>query len=101
MLEDLLEYSRSEGRVCPQPQRWNELWDLLPERRRVGGGWEPPLPLILGAWWETTSSEKADRLSLHLAYAAANGIIDKVDAFLRSLTESEWAHESDFGAGIQ
>jgi hypothetical protein len=50
MLHDLLNYVRDNRRVCPVPQRWNELWEMLPDRKRVGNGWEPPLPLILAAW---------------------------------------------------
>ena len=45
----LIAYCRENSRVCPMPQRWNALWELLPNRKRVGGGWEPPLPLILAA----------------------------------------------------
>jgi len=29
--------------VCPQPMRWNELYEMLPAKKRVGNGWEPPL----------------------------------------------------------
>ena len=51
ILNDLLEFVRTNERVCPQPQRWNELWKMLPNRKRIGNGWDPPLPLILAAWW--------------------------------------------------
>lgn len=34
------------GRVCPQPLRWKELWELLPDRRRAGVGWDLNQPLI-------------------------------------------------------
>jgi len=47
--ESLIAYCRENSRVCPVPQRWNALWELLPDRKRVGGGWEPALPLILAA----------------------------------------------------
>lgn len=42
--DTLIAYCRENNRVCPMPQRWNALWELLPDRARVGGGWEPPLP---------------------------------------------------------
>jgi len=92
----LLEYVGSNGRVCPQPQNWNELWELLPNRRRVGSGWEPPLPLILAAWWTTPALSKMLRLQEHIRYAAEHGAIAQVDAFLRGLAEEEWAHLGDF-----
>jgi hypothetical protein len=33
---ELLDYVRAEGRVCSTPMKWNELWEMLPERPRVG-----------------------------------------------------------------
>jgi hypothetical protein len=93
MLDDLLTYVRADGRVCPQPARWQELWEMLPDRRRLNaGGWEPPLPVILGAWWDTPALLKLLRLEEHVRYAAHHGALSQVDAFLRSLGEKEWAH---------
>jgi len=57
-LDALLAYVQSEGRICPQPQRWNEFCKMLPNKQRVGSGWKPPLPLILAAWQHTTGLEK-------------------------------------------
>lgn len=36
----LLEYVEANGRSCLQPIRWNILWEMLPNRRRAGNGWE-------------------------------------------------------------
>jgi len=45
-VENLIEYCRANDRVCPL-----KLWKKLPHRVQTsGGGWEPPLPLILAAW---------------------------------------------------
>ncbi len=52
-LRELLEYVKANGRVCPMPVRWNELYEILPRKHRVGSGWHPPLPLILAAWYDT------------------------------------------------
>jgi hypothetical protein len=54
-VETLIAYCRQDGRVCPQPIRWNELWEMLPNRTRIGSGWMPPLPLILAAWHEASA----------------------------------------------
>ena len=62
-LEEILAFSQAVKRICPQPQLWNELWETLPNKKRVGAGWEPPLPLILGAWWNTTDLEKKTAFS--------------------------------------
>ena len=61
MVRALLDHIRENGRVCPVPRRWNELWEMLPARRRGGRGWEPPLPLILAAWWSVSISGKNHR----------------------------------------
>ena len=38
---------------------------MLPDRRREGSGWEPPLPLILAAWHTTSALSKMLRLEEH------------------------------------
>ena len=50
-LDALLRDWAAQGRVCPQPQAWQRLWDMLPGKHRTGGGWSPPLPLILAGVW--------------------------------------------------
>ena len=95
MIDELLKYVRANNRVCPMPQKWNELYEMLPDKRRVGNGHEPSLPLILGAWHETPALMKILRLEEHIKYADKKGIIDKVDKYLRTLKESDWAHLGD------
>jgi len=65
-------------------------------RKRAGAGWEPALPLILGAWYETPALPKMLRLKEHIDWAEQRGVLDEVDKFLRSLTESEWAHIGEY-----
>ncbi len=89
-LANLFAYIQADGRVCPQPQEWNALWELLPRKERVGGGWRPPLPLILDAWWSSSDGEKQVRLQEHVKYAAAEGVLDTVDSFVRGLRQSQW-----------
>ena len=90
MLEDLLEFVKANSRVCPQPRRWQELWEMLPDRNATGAGLSPPL--ILAAWWHTPALLKILRLQEHLRYADAHGVLADVDRFLRALPEEEWAH---------
>jgi hypothetical protein len=80
----------TSGRICPQPLRWNELWEMLPERKRVGNGWNPPLPLILAAWWEASDEAKHSRFLGHLEWADEHGTASSVVAFLRGLAEGDW-----------
>lgn len=92
-LESLIEYVQSDGRVCPMPTFWNDMWNMLPDRmQKENGGWDPSLPLILAAWGDTTAEEKQNRLKLHIEYAANKGMLDKIDKFLRELTPDQWAY---------
>ncbi len=87
------EYIQSDDRACPMPNYWNELWKMLPNRRqKENGGWDPSLPLILAAWWDTTAEQKRERLIEHVKYAANNDMLDKVDKFLRGLIPDQWAY---------
>ena len=69
-VENLIAYCRENNRVCPLPRRWNELWEMVPYRRRIGNGWEPGLPLILAAWEDSPAMLKMARLAEHLEWAA-------------------------------
>jgi hypothetical protein len=74
------------------PLRWRALWELLPNRTRIGSLWEPPAPLILADWHEATGLQKMLRLETHIEWAHRFGALDKVDAYLRGLREEEWFH---------
>ena len=80
--------------VGPAAQPWQRLWEMLPDKQRSGGGWSPPLPLILAAWHDATDSEKTERFRLHLAWAAQHAALDEAIAFLRSLAPSDWYTQS-------
>lgn len=97
-IDEVLAEAGKNNRVCPQPLRWNELWEMLPGRRRKGVGWEPALPLILAAWWDTPAMLKALRLREHVEWASSHGCLEQVFAFLSSLPESEWHHVGDADA---
>jgi len=89
-LQRLLQYICEEGRICPQQNKWHELWEMLPEKQRVSNGWEPPLPLILADWDNTTGRQKMLRLKLHIQYAAKKGILDRIEKFIKGLSHDEW-----------
>lgn len=91
-LEQVLAEARKNERVCPQPKKWQQLYELLPEKTRKGGGWEPPLPLILAAWWDTPETSKMLRLREHIEWAAAHSCLDQIHLFLQALPEEEWHH---------
>jgi hypothetical protein len=94
-VKSLLAYCRDKSRICPIPPRWNALWELLPNRKRVGRGWVPALPLILAAWHEASGLEKMLRLEEHIQWAARFNQLQPVTALLHGLREDEWFHLGD------
>ena len=88
----LVDFCRQYDRVCPNPNEWSHLYNLLPEKRRKGSGWEPSLPLILAAWHDTPALMKMVRLEEHINWASSHGALDAVEDFLRSLKEDQWFH---------
>jgi len=94
-LELLLAYCKENGRVCPTPTLWNELYELLLTlQHQFGARQGPRRPLILAAWSEPAEL-KALRLEEQLKWADNNSNLDPVDLFLRGLAESEWFHLGD------
>ena len=95
-LGELEEIWTCNNRVVPQPQKWNELYGRLKNtRRKPGGGFDPPLPLILAAWWESSDFDKRNRLRDHLRWAIEQNQVDEILIFLQSLKESDWVHEGE------
>jgi len=91
-LQSLTEFCSQNGRICPNPQLWNKLFELLPNKKRKGGGWEPSLPLILAVWYDTPPLSKMIRLKEHLKWAEKEGCLDEIGVFLRALKEDDWHH---------
>ncbi len=94
-VESLIAYCRENDRVWPLPSHWSRLWEMLPNRVRVGAGWQPPLPLILAAWHDTPAIAKMLRLAEHIEWAAKQGVLDSIEQFLRDLREEDWFHLGD------
>ena len=90
--ESLIAFCTKNKRICPQPQSWNQLYELLPNKRRIGNGWEPPLPSILAAWWDTPTDAKQMRLAEHIKWAEENGKLLEIAEFLSGLEEKDWYH---------
>jgi hypothetical protein len=91
-LEEVLAQIQANDRVCPLPQKWQQLYEMLPNKRRRGNGWEPSLPLILAAWHDTPALSKMLRLREHIEWAAANDCLTEIHAFLAGLPEGQWHH---------
>jgi hypothetical protein len=91
-LKDLLSFCSKNNRVCPHPLEWDSLWIMIRDRKRQGMRWAPSRPLILAAWWESSVQEKRDRLIEHIRWAYEHEIFDKVERFIRKLSEEQWYH---------
>jgi len=89
-VESLIAYCRENHRICPQPWPWNQLYEMLPNRKRVGGGWKPAVSRILGAWHHYPGLLKMLRLAEHIEWAAEHGVLESVSSFLRGLPEKDW-----------
>lgn len=89
-IENLVDESAPVGWICPQPDHWKQVYEMLPDR--VGSSTEknPPLPLILGGWWYSTPTQKKERFLAHLRWAARLGVLDTVLAKVRRLEETDW-----------
>lgn len=91
-LSILLDYCKSNKRVCPKRIFWIQLWLLLLSPERVGIGWQLSGPFIRAAWWHTIDSEKQEQFFDQIRWAYHHGLFEKVDRFIRSLSEDQWHH---------
>ena len=92
---DIITESTKNNRICPQPAKWNDFYNMLPNKTRKGNGWSPSLPLILGAWWDTPKLSKLLRFREHVDWAISHDYNEKAFAFLSAMKEEEWYHFDD------
>lgn len=93
--DELWSYCCANDRVVPKD--WNKLYKKLAYKRQIAsGGWEPPLPLILAAWHETSPLEKQLRFKEHIEWASNQAQLDEIGKYLRSLDEDDWCHFAEF-----
>ena len=94
-LEDLLDICTRNDRVCPHPPEWARLWEIIVGHKQEGVRWNPPRPMILALWWDTTAAEKRACLEQHLRWAHEHGLLEKIDIFIRNLSEDHWYHSKN------
>ena len=90
IIDDVIKETFKDRRVCPNPQLWNQLWEMLSDRRREGPKWIPSPPLILNAWWYTSNNEKRERFKEHIVWADKHGELDKIYMFIQQLKSEDW-----------
>lgn len=89
--ETLWKYCTENKRIIPKD--WSLIYNKLKNKKqKPSGGWEPPLPLILAAWYVTMPIEKQLRFKEHIQWAFNNNQIEEIGRYLRRLKEDEWYH---------
>jgi len=86
----LIDYCSTEGRICPNSENWQKLWQMLPEDiHKVGPEQKAPEPLTIPILY-SENWEKQKTLKEQIVWADVHGVIAKVDQFLRHLSQDEW-----------
>lgn len=91
-LESAMLVARRNNRVCPRPERWNELSKLLPPRKTLRGAQQPPVPVTGPAWMVTPALTKRLCFREQIEWAETQGVLENVVAFMQSMSEQEWLH---------
>ena len=89
-LDNLIEYVKSERRICPDITFWMDFWNMLPEKKKLSKGWEPPEPTILAGWYVIPPLFKMLIFHEQIKYAADHNFLDEADQYLRSLSLDQW-----------
>jgi hypothetical protein len=87
---DLIEYCKSNNRVCPESDHWIVVYSILPPA--AGSEKPPPLPVILDESLRTSQIMRQLIFRKHVQWAYDQGAIERVDRYLRSLSEDQWHH---------
>ena len=91
-LEDVLLEARRNNRVCPQPAKWQQLYQMLTVKSQQDSGGQLNPPPVGTAWLETPPLTKRMFFRDHVEWAAAHECIEDVFAFLKRLPETHWYH---------
>lgn len=88
-LESVLREATRANRVCPKPDQWQGLHELLASGQEPG---TVPAPLIGEAWAGTPALAKRMCLKNQIQWAAEHGLTMECYRYLKRLSEDEWHH---------
>ncbi len=91
-LEAAMLVARRNNRVCPRPERWQEMFALLPPRKTLRGTQQPPMPPIGPAWAVTPSLTKRLCFREHIEWAETQGVLESIMSFMQTMPETDWLH---------
>ena len=83
----LLDYCAMDGRICPAPDAWHRMWQLLDARATDRKPSPPPAP-------DEPENSLKWALVDHLLWADQLGMFGEVEQYLRELTPDQWAMAS-------
>lgn len=89
-LEHVLQEVRRNNRVCPVAAKWQSLYVVF--AANAGTAPLPAAPPAGAAWDGTPAPSKRMGFVEHLEWAAAQGCLSAVHAFIKSLKEDDWHH---------
>lgn len=88
-LVELLSLINVNNRVCPEPKTWHDLYMILVDETYCEHD-EPPLPLILNGWHDSTNEEKKLCFMQLLKWAHLNKVGDIAWHYVNAMSECEW-----------
>jgi hypothetical protein len=91
-LDEVLLEARRNNRICPQPAKWEQLYQMLAVKPQQGSGRKLNPPPVGTAWLETPPLAKRMFFRDHVEWAAAHECVGDVFSFLRRLPEQHWYH---------
>lgn len=91
-LEAAMLVARRNNRVCPRPERWQQLMALLPPRKTSRGVQHPPPPIVGTSWHVTPPLTKRLCFREQIEWADRGGVLESVMAFMQALPEDDWLH---------
>lgn len=83
---------RRNNRVCPRPERWQEMFALLPPRKTLRGTQQPPMPPLGPAWAVTPPLTKRLCFREHIEWAETQGVLESIMSFMQTMPETDWLH---------
>lgn len=93
--ETLWKYCTSNNRLCLKLKKWYDLWAILKNTRNLchGGIREPAHPENIYYNWDSIMPiEKQFQFKRYIQWSSDNNQIEEVGKYVRSLSESDWAH---------
>lgn len=88
----LTQEAKRNNRVCPKPDQWRQLHDMLRARAPQASAAALAPPFAGTEWQRTTSLAKRLSFRSLIDWTIANALVEDALRFLRALPEDQWHH---------